>query len=212
MNKIFTKKRNEAEIKSKVLKKLTRFFGFATLVLVITTIILHQSLTDLRSQIQKKIQTIEKELSRNSIDGSGIFRYWKADDKGFEIVGLQSRLINAGYKIEITGIYDEKTLKAVWHFQEQFGLYADGIVGPETFLKLYHNYSSYGVIVPIQKGDTKEDILKRVQRYENKAYILELKALDISYVHIRNIPNLSDAKKKAKELRSHGIIAFAASF
>lgn len=44
--------------------------------------------------------------------------------------------------IEVTGVFDEATQSAFFAFQEQFGLTPDGLIGPETWNKLYSAYQS----------------------------------------------------------------------
>jgi hypothetical protein len=180
LNKIFLSENSKAKIKIKILIVIGILLLFFMMVLTIEPIKL--ALFMIRSQ--------ESSLG-----------VWTVGDIGFEVVRLQTMLKKAGYdNIEITGLYDEKTRKAVFAFQERTEILYDGIVGSQTFGKL-QKYHSYGVIVPIQSDDTKEDILKTVQKHKSEAYILELKALNSSYVHVKNIPNLSDAKKLAKELQ-----------
>jgi general secretion pathway protein A len=56
---------------------------------------------------------------------------------GPEVIELQRRLNDAGYLIEITGIFDEPTFEKVVRLQADFGLQADGIVGQRTKGLLY---------------------------------------------------------------------------
>lgn len=58
-------------------------------------------------------------------------------DKGTEVSRLQSALVQAGFPLEIDGIYGPKTAAAVARFQRQSGLVEDGIYGPKTELALY---------------------------------------------------------------------------
>lgn len=59
------------------------------------------------------------------------------NDSRFEIEELQQVLLNLGYyKGKITGLYDEKTLKAVQAFQRNTGLAVDGQVKYHVWLKL----------------------------------------------------------------------------
>lgn len=50
---------------------------------------------------------------------------------------IQSMLICHGFNIELDGIFGNKTLEAVKEFQRRNGLIIDGIVGKETFNKLF---------------------------------------------------------------------------
>ncbi len=64
-------------------------------------------------------------------------RYLRIADplmEGIDVTNVQQRLSELGfYEGDITGIYDRDTAEAVREFQQQFGLTADGIVGPETW-------------------------------------------------------------------------------
>jgi general secretion pathway protein A len=51
---------------------------------------------------------------------------------GPDVIELQRRLNDAGYLLEITGIFDEPTFRKVIRLQSDFGLEADGIVGQQT--------------------------------------------------------------------------------
>lgn len=50
---------------------------------------------------------------------------------------LQKALNQIGYLVELTGVYDNKTVQAITRFQKDFGLLSDGIAGPETRALLY---------------------------------------------------------------------------
>jgi len=56
---------------------------------------------------------------------------------GPEVIELQRRLNDAGYWVELTGIYDDPTFEKVVRLQTDFGLWADGIVGQRTKGLLY---------------------------------------------------------------------------
>ena len=64
-------------------------------------------------------------------------RYLRIADplmEGIDVTNVQQRPSELGfYEGDITGIYDRDTAEAVREFQQQFGLTADGIVGPETW-------------------------------------------------------------------------------
>ena len=57
-------------------------------------------------------------------------------DAGNEILGIQKKLIAAGYKVRETSEYDANTKWAVRLFQKDHGLTVDGILGAETYKKL----------------------------------------------------------------------------
>jgi peptidoglycan hydrolase-like protein with peptidoglycan-binding domain len=60
----------------------------------------------------------------------------KEGSKGVAVRGLQRRLTEAGYAVDIDGKFGPATEAAVKAYQEANGLDADGIVGPLTWNKL----------------------------------------------------------------------------
>lgn len=64
------------------------------------------------------------------------------DDTGDDVKKLQEALIKLGYDVEITGIYDQKTIDAVFDFQKQNNIVDDeydlgaGYFGAQTFTVL----------------------------------------------------------------------------
>lgn len=63
----------------------------------------------------------------------GAYQY---GDAGSEIISIQKKLIEAGYKARETGEYDANTKWAVRLFQKDKGLTVDGILGAVTYKKL----------------------------------------------------------------------------
>ncbi|MBW1998511.1 MAG: AAA family ATPase [Deltaproteobacteria bacterium] len=63
--------------------------------------------------------------------------YLSKGSEGSRVIWVQNTLKQMGYMVEATGHYDEKTERAVRRFQREFGLGADGIVGPRTSALLY---------------------------------------------------------------------------
>ncbi len=57
----------------------------------------------------------------------------KKGSQGASVEELQGKLREAGAKIQVTGAFDEPTLRAVQEFQKSHGLVADGVVGPKTW-------------------------------------------------------------------------------
>jgi peptidoglycan hydrolase-like protein with peptidoglycan-binding domain len=49
---------------------------------------------------------------------------------------LQETLNNAGYKVNVDGMYGDKTFEAVKKFQKNNNLISDGLIGKETLLIL----------------------------------------------------------------------------
>ncbi|MCD4715361.1 MAG: AAA family ATPase [Desulfobacterales bacterium] len=57
--------------------------------------------------------------------------------RGPDVMNIQKILSEIGYLINTTGIYDKSTYAEVTRFQRDFGLLADGVVGPRTRALLY---------------------------------------------------------------------------
>jgi hypothetical protein len=64
--------------------------------------------------------------------------------KGDLVVWAQERLITAGEELEVNGIFEGKTRRAVRAFQEAHGLEGDGQLGSETWAQLV-NYTPFRV-------------------------------------------------------------------
>jgi hypothetical protein len=64
--------------------------------------------------------------------------------KGDLVVWAQERLITAGQEIEVNGIFEGRTRRAVRAFQEEHGLEGDGQLGSETWAQLV-NYTPFRV-------------------------------------------------------------------
>lgn len=56
--------------------------------------------------------------------------------EGPDVLEVQKRLKDLGYKINPTGIYDAATAGVVREFQSSNGLLVDGVVGPDTWTQL----------------------------------------------------------------------------
>lgn len=54
-----------------------------------------------------------------------------------DVLMVQRTLKEIGYLLKATGIYDASTFREVMRFQTEFGLMADGIVGPRTMALLF---------------------------------------------------------------------------
>jgi type II secretory pathway predicted ATPase ExeA len=57
--------------------------------------------------------------------------------RGPDVMNIQKILSEIGYLVNTTGIYDKSTSAEVTRFQRDFGLLADGVVGPRTRALLY---------------------------------------------------------------------------
>ena len=58
-------------------------------------------------------------------------------DRGEQVTMVQQRLKELGYKVRITGKYDETTRRAVVDFQERNKVVVDGVVGVKTLNMMY---------------------------------------------------------------------------
>ena len=68
--------------------------------------------------------------------GTSVQGAYQYGDTGNEILGIQKKLIAAGYKARETSEYDANTKWAVRLFQKDNGLTVDGILGAVTYKKL----------------------------------------------------------------------------
>jgi len=68
--------------------------------------------------------------------GTSVQGAYQYGDTGNEILGIQKKLIAAGYKARETSEYDANTKWAVRLFQKDHGLTVDGILGAVTYKKL----------------------------------------------------------------------------
>ena len=68
--------------------------------------------------------------------GTSVQGAYQYGDAGNEILGIQKKLIAAGYKARETSEYDANTKWAVRLFQKDHGLTVDGILGAVTYKKL----------------------------------------------------------------------------
>lgn len=63
----------------------------------------------------------------------------KNSSQGAEVKKLQQSLANAGYDIDVDGIYGNQTASVVRKYQQDNGLDVDGMAGEQTLGKLYQN-------------------------------------------------------------------------
>lgn len=74
-------------------------------------------------------EAVKDSVDNNVFDGVD----FKSGSKGPIVEKIQAQL-----KIEVTGIFNRDTLKAVRRFQAQHKLFNDGIVGEETWNRLFN--------------------------------------------------------------------------
>lgn len=74
-------------------------------------------------------------------------------ETGTDVMEVQGTLRKMGYRLPITGIYDETTAAKVTAVQRVFGLKEDGIVGPNTWKVLEHYMLGYDMYTVVP-GDT----------------------------------------------------------
>lgn len=85
-------------------------------------------------------KTLQKLYSSTAIaasETSPSYETIRPGDKGEMVVELQDCLMQAGYLQEITGVYDDATVKAVKDFQRAHNLTPDGTAGAKTLVLLF---------------------------------------------------------------------------
>lgn len=63
----------------------------------------------------------------------------KIGSQGADVEKMQQALADAGYDIDVDGIYGEQTEAVVRKYQQDYGLDVDGMAGEQTLGKLYQN-------------------------------------------------------------------------
>jgi peptidoglycan hydrolase-like protein with peptidoglycan-binding domain len=66
--------------------------------------------------------------------------YIKPGQRSQAVSCVQQGLVDAGYHLDVDGIYGNGTYKALTDFQKARHLQADGVVGPKTGDALYYGY------------------------------------------------------------------------
>lgn len=91
---------------------------------------------------------------------------------------IQKRLRSKGYHIKADSMFGPNTERAVKTFQRNHGLAIDGLVGPNTWGKLFAINKKYTV----KKGDTLWGISKKYNM--NVEQIKEINSLDSDLIHV----------------------------
>jgi len=94
---------------------------------------------------QGKTRSVTREFILKHWGGkiSFIYPYEESDrhlNKGMsspEVLRVQQLLNGIGYPVEEGGMFDEQTFREIVRFQKDFGLNADGIIGPRTMALLF---------------------------------------------------------------------------
>ena len=92
---------------------------------------------------------------------------------GSEVLRLQRVLVKSGYLDESgkSGVYDEKTFRAVYAFQKKCGLTANGIADKQTQISLYSMPRMQETPVHIVRGEENEQILAIQQKLWDTGYL-----------------------------------------
>jgi N-acetylmuramoyl-L-alanine amidase len=82
----------------------------------------------------------------------------RSGDRGDPVRDVQQRLVAAGLRPPVDGLYDDSTAAAVSAFQRRRGLRVDGICGPETWAELIESGYTIGdrllyLCRPMLRGD-----------------------------------------------------------
>lgn len=108
-------------------------------------------------QTRSKIEAVIDKRKKENLPTSNLGR----DDSGDEVKKLQEALKKLGYDIEATGVYDEKTIEAVFEFQKENEIVdheeeiGAGYFGPKTFAKLAEKLAAFNEENNIEIAETK---------------------------------------------------------
>lgn len=105
---------------------------------------------------------------------------------GESVKKIQEALVSVGISIEVNGIFDVATEGAVKKFQEQKGLSADGIVGPNTrkMLGVKENVSKLGeilskkLVIKLDEITADQELVREIQHRLNALGLLQLSDVD----------------------------------
>lgn len=90
-------------------------------------------------------------------DPSAFTRVLKKGMTGSDVSWLQSRLMELGYSVSVTNLYDDATFTAVKLFQQQNGLEADGLAGNQTFVILRSDSARRAEAAPLTYSTVRID-------------------------------------------------------
>lgn len=97
----------------------------------------YHSWSDLAGDI-KHLWTIGKNWKKESEGYTLTLANLKIGDTGNDVKALQRMLIGWGYDLAVDGSFGTKTKKAVVSFQKAHGMAGDGIVGTNTYNRLFY--------------------------------------------------------------------------
>ncbi|MBN1494713.1 peptidoglycan-binding protein [Candidatus Peregrinibacteria bacterium] len=96
-------------------------------------------------QTRSKIEAVFEKRKKDILPVSNLGK----NDAGDEVKKLQEALKKLGFDVEVTGIYDEQTIEAVFEFQKENQIIdheedlGAGFFGPKTFAKLSEKLASF---------------------------------------------------------------------
>lgn len=94
---------------------------------------------------QRYLSTVKRELAHANADQPPQILYLRRGAKGRAVAKLQSKLVDAGYKIAVDGDFGPETDRALRSYQEKSGLMVDGILGPASATMLSHELTEAAI-------------------------------------------------------------------
>lgn len=119
--------------------------------------------------------------------------YLQHGSEGDAVAALQEALNNAGYELEVDGIFGDDTYAAVRDFQEQNELSVDGIAGPDTLaalgLEAAHSHAKRRAdVVYLEHGSSGRHVRELQQGLVNAGYEIAVDGVfgDDTYAAVRD--------------------------
>lgn len=104
----------------------------------------------------------------------------KIGSQGADVEKMQQAFADAGYDIDVDGIYGEQTASVVRKYQQDYGLDVDGMAGAQTLGKLYQNTQAAPTTTKSNTGAAAEPPDYSDYEYDastDEAYLTALAAL-----------------------------------